>query len=191
LIAAGFGSIEQAVASLSVFSHPQTVQQTNNSALFRIRRYRPTEKRGQVIDEERVVLCDNQSPTSAFLWANNLTRRFFEEVQYNHIYQKSDDPRYYTSLANICVTPAFLSKLTDTNPEIKQLLKYRVSTLYNFIPEGEPQPPMPHNYNDITWADCLPSCNDLQPRLIDRLQRNQESRIALSVEHFGWLFGQV
>jgi len=138
-----YGNIEQAIASLAIFTHPTTVKQTANKALFRIRRYKAGEKRKDIVISERVVLCDNSSPAHTFLWANNLRKKDLKEVQYNHIYQKSSEPEYYTSLANICVTPAFLGKLTDKNTKVKQLLKYRVWIEYGFLPSGEPTPQKP------------------------------------------------
>jgi hypothetical protein len=107
-------------------------------------------------------------------------------VQYNHVYQKSYDPSYYTSLANLCVTPAFLSKLTDKNPRIIQLLKYHVKIKYDFVPPGEPLPEEPENYGRLIWAEFLPAYPVLRGRIEERLKRNAESRIALSIEHFGW-----
>ena len=181
-----YRSIEQAVASLTLFTHPETVKQTRTESLFRIRRYKQGEKRGQVLGSERVVLCDNDSPTRVFLWSNNLKKYDFREVQYNHIYQKAYNPDYYTSLANICVTPAFLSKLTDKNPSVIQLLKYRVMIEYNFLPNGEQTPTKPVFYDSLQWAQYLPACADLKNRLEQRLESNPKSRIAISVRHFGW-----
>jgi hypothetical protein len=99
------------------------------------------------------------------------------------------DPAFYTSLANICVTPAFLSKLTDKNPRVIQLLKYRASQAYGFVPDGEPRPEKPEGYDKVIWADFLPACPDLKSRIVARLRNNVESRIALSIEHFGWHYG--
>jgi len=183
-----YGSIEQAVASLTLFTHPETVKQTANKALFHIRRYKAGEARKQIVETERVVLCDNLSPAVAFLCANNLRKTDLKEIQYNHIYQRAYDPEYYTSLANICVTPAFLGKLTDKNRKVKQLLKYRVWAEYGFLPVGEPTPQKPDVYASLVWAKYLPECTDLQKCLLEKIRRMPKSRIALSIQHFGWIF---
>jgi len=183
-----YGSIEQAVASLALFTHPSTIKQTANKALFRIRRYKAGEKRKEVVQVERVVLCDNFSPAVVFLWANNLRKKDLKEIQYNHIYQKAYDPEYYTSLANICVTPAFLGKLTDKSKKVKQLLKYRTWVEYGFLPAGEPKPEKPFIYDSLKWAKYLPECSDLKKCILEKLNRMPKSRIALSIQHFGWIF---
>jgi len=182
-----YGSIEQAIASLTLFTHPDTVMQTGGKGLFRIRRYRAREERGQIVESERVVLCDNDSPTRAFLWSNGMTHQQYSHVQFNHIYQLSYDPEYYTSLANICVTPAFLSKLTDGNHRIQDLLKYRSYDLYGFVPMDEQCPLKPDCYGSLQWADTCNYNGDLKGTIEKKLIANALSRIAISVERFGWL----
>lgn len=179
-----YGSVEQAIASLTLFSHPTTVSQTQNKGLFRIRRYREGEKRGQVVKGERVLLCDNNSPTNTFLWANGINKKSVSEVQFNHIYQRSDDPDLYTSLANLCVTPAFLSKLTDKSQRVKNLLQFRAFDLYGFAPFGEP--PEPECYKGLLWAKELPACPNLRACIERHLAKSPKSRITLSVQCFGW-----
>jgi len=49
LVKSEYGCIEQAVASLTLFTHPATVVQTKNAALFRIRRYRAGQERGDIL----------------------------------------------------------------------------------------------------------------------------------------------
>ena len=56
---------------------------------------------------------DNTSPTLAFKWAAQQGRG--PDIQFNHIYTGTNDPDLYTALWNICVTPAFLAKLTDVS----------------------------------------------------------------------------
>jgi hypothetical protein len=184
-----YGSAEQAVASLTIFTHPVSVQQTGNRAVFRVRRAKAGESRGQVRREEQVVLCDNASPTDTFLWANLKQKSDFTECQFNHIYAKSDDPEHYTNLANICVTPAFLSKLTDKNVIVKKLLSYRAFQLYGFSPNRE-SPPKPESYDALKWADPLPAVQNLRITMEARLARASKSRVAISKFHFGWLFNE-
>lgn len=182
-----YKGIEQSIASLTLFTHPITVAPSQGKALFRIRRYKSGEERGQIVKDEQVLLCDNDSPTRTFLWANQMSHNQFAEVQFNHIYQISYDPRYYTSLSNICVTPAFLSKLTDKNDRIKALLKYRSYDLYGVYPDGFPTPTKPNGYEHLVWAEtCTPNPN-LKMVIESRLMANAKSRIAESVRNFGWL----
>lgn len=184
-----YKTLEQAVASLTLFTHPKIVSHTKNKALFRIRKMRGNEKRGDKIKLEKVVVCDNQSPTQAFLWANQIKGRP-QEVQFNHLYPRSGDPGLFTSLANICVTPAFLAKLTDKNQDIINLLRYHAWCLYGFRPESE-TPKKPAGYSDLDWAPHpCERCSkpELVKRLNDRIEKNPKSRIAIASSEFGWLF---
>lgn len=120
LIAASrYRTIAQAVASLSVFSHPRTVAQTGGKALFPTIRGKP----GEFIEVSGRLLMtdDNRSPFDAFRWANGLGASRWPDTQVNHIYRVSADPDAYTSLANIVITPAFIAKLTDTHDEVRAL----------------------------------------------------------------------
>ena len=67
----------------------------------------------------RVMLDDNRAAAVAFEWAHGIRDR--PDVQVNHIWQRSQDVGAYTSLANLCLTPAFLSKLTDTDGAIRAM----------------------------------------------------------------------
>lgn len=185
-----YGSVSQAVASLTLFSHPKTVAQTNNKALFRIIRATDVHQRGSILHEDKVVLCDNASPQRAILWAHSMNYYQFKDVQFNHVYSLNQ-PEYYTSLANLCITPAYLAKLTDTNEEIKALLKYRVFDIYNFIPEGAKQPVKPANYESLIWAEYFPEVENLFEVIKQRMAKNAKSRINISAEKFGWLFSDL
>lgn len=185
-----YRSFEQAIASLTLFTHPDLVRLTKRQSLFHIRRALKGETRGQVIDTDKVILCDNTSVRQAFLWSSNLTgARIPKEVQYNHVYQGAQDKDLYTSLSNICVTPAFLAKLTDKNQKIKNLLRYHVWSTYEFCPDGQQEPEKPECYDDLIWAPypgegC--SQGEFIARIESRIHRCPQSRIALSNYHFGW-----
>jgi hypothetical protein len=58
-----------------------------------------------------------------------LSRRALDS---NHVYDDSRNPDTHTCLANLCVTPSFLAKLTDHDPEIRDLLRYRVWDIYGW-----------------------------------------------------------
>ena len=187
LIAASrYRAIAQAVAALTVFSHPLTVAQTGGRALFPSIRGVP----GRYLQQgDRVLLLDdNKSPTDAFLWSNALGRRG-RDTQFNHIYAVSSDVDAYTALPNICMTPAFLAKLTDTNAEVRALLAYRTFDLYGWTPAGFPAPERPDGYSDLRWADPLPSVNDLAAHLTRVMARRPKDRTVIAARRLGWLFG--
>jgi hypothetical protein len=150
-----YKTIAQAVASLALFSHPDTVAQTQGKPVLRI--IRDAARRGQIIElnGQRVGLDDNQVPTDAFCWINGLTTRM-RDVQFNHIYTDSQNPETYTCLANLCVTPSFLAKLTDTDPAVRALLQFRAWRLYGWRPAHAPEPTEPAEYAGLIWALCLP-----------------------------------
>lgn len=195
LSATPYGSLAQAVAALSRFAHPVTVAQTGNHALFRV--VRSTASRGAIVDVgggRRLMYDDNSTPTLAFLWAHGLARsgrRAARDVQYNHVYDRvsrfTDNADVYTSLANLCVTPAFLSKLTDHDEEVVALLRYRVYDLHGYAPTGE-VPARPPGYGSLAWADAMPPVHDLEARLREGLTANPASPIARSAREIGWYF---
>ncbi|GAB4041752.1 hypothetical protein [Spirosoma gilvum] len=184
-----YGSVNQAVASLSLFTHPATVQQTNNQALFRI--VRDPNRRGEVLETERLMLCDNSSPAMAFCWANKLKRNFGKgesHLQFNHIYRLSRVPEYYTSLANICVTPTYIAKLTDSKgSEVEALLQYRSRVIYNFLPKGYPEPVKPIGYDDLQWVPFLQETSNVIEVISKQMHKSSKSRPAKSAELYGWL----
>ncbi|OIN61208.1 hypothetical protein [Arsenicibacter rosenii] len=184
------GGVAQAFAQFALFSHPDTVAQTNNKALFPIIRTRNNKDRGKVLIDEKLVLCDNTSCHHAFLWTHSLKSEEIQDVQFNHVYS-INKPEYYTSLANICVTPAFLAKLTDGNDEIKALLRYRVWDIYGFVPEGFEIPPKPTQYDELKWAPFMPAVPDLKTTITERLKNCKSNRTLTAVREFGWLLGDV
>ncbi len=80
-----YGSLLQTVASLTVFSHPQTVAQTENQNVFRM--VRNMKLRSQTDDTEKVVYDDNAGPHMAFVAANRLKSITGKrDLQLNHIW---------------------------------------------------------------------------------------------------------
>lgn len=188
-----FGSPEQAVASLTKFTHPDTVKQTQNLSVFRVIRCKAASERGSFrnwADGVRVMLDDNTAPTDTFLWANNLSRSY-RDVQFNHIYPSialtHDVCGGYTSLANLCVTPSFVAKLTDTNQAVCALLRYRVFELYGFSASAD-RPEKPHAYDLLRWADPLPIVPDVERRFRQAMQTKSKNRTVSSAREIGWLF---
>ena len=183
-----FKTIEQAVASLALFSHPDTVAQTQHKPLFRS--VRNVARRGQIEELQGcwIAYDDNKSPTDAVLWCNMLSRKDLADVQFNHIYQNSQDPDLYTSLANLCVTPAFLAKLTDTHSRISALLQYRSFELYGWAPSGKEVPKKPANYDNLFWAPPLPPIEDVAATVRAVMVRRPKDRTVQIVRRIGWLF---
>ncbi len=188
---AGYRGLDEAIAELSLFVHPTLVEVTNAKNLFRI--VRNMNCRGTIIsygDEiGKVMACDNTGPQHAFKWAiGGLSGK---DIQFNHVYSMSDNVDFYTSLANIFVTPAFLAKVTDTSPEIIQLVRYRVYDLYNFVPVGAEIPNMPDNYRNLKWrnfANQASTVSQLESRFREAMGRSPRSRTSKSCREIGWFF---
>ena len=192
----------QAIAALTKFSHPSTVAQTNNCNIFRTIRWTSGEvdNEGKVIkrghysdhgDNNRVMLDDNHSPTNAFVWANGSALKACKDVQFNHVWFGAKDVRLYTSLANLCVTPAFLAKLTDTDKEICPLLRYRAYELYDgFKPCNQTVPPKPKGYDDLSWASTLPEMHNVEASMRSAIQATRNNRTVRSIQAIGWYFSE-
>lgn len=160
----------QTIASLTLFSHPQTVQQTNNQNLFRVIRCRSISDRGtysDYTDSGQVMLDDNMAAIETFNWSNGIRR--CSDCQYNHIWPDSQNASLYTNLANICVSPAFLAKLTDTDKDVCDLLRYRAFELYNGFSPTDITPAKPDGYDNLLWAE--PRC-----RLSETLKNSFETK---------------
>lgn len=181
-----YRDILQAVAYLSVFSHPDTVGQTSNRGVFPIVRGSPRRNIVRQEDGRQVMLDDNLSPTNAFMWAHIGLNRG-RDIQFNHVWSKSQDAEHYTNLANICVLPAFLSKLTDTNGSVRDCLRYRAYKLYGYWPEDN-EPFCPDEYDRLMWAETLPPIPDLQSAYETRMQANRMNRTVHATNQIGWLF---
>lgn len=184
-----YRSLQQAVASLAMFSHPETVAQTYGRALFRIVRG-SIPQRGQIVplnDGKSVVLDDNTGPTDTFIWANRIRRGTYADVQFCHIWQHSGDPEAYTNLANICMLPAFLAKLSDTHPAITSLLRQRAIELYGWQPRIESQDTA-GVARDLEWAPCLPVNPVLEATMRAEMRTKAKSRTTISARMIGWLF---
>jgi hypothetical protein len=186
-----YKSLAQAMASLTLFSHPETVRQTRGKAVFRTIRGPRTPGEFAEVNGIRVMLDDNKSASDAFKWVHGITGRL-RDVQFNHVYTASQDVEAYTSLANICVTPAFIAKLTDsTSPTTSALLKYRVFDLYGWTPAGIEAPNKPEGYDELDWAPTLPAVENVKATLEARMVRKPMDRTVKSVKEVGWLFEEV
>ena len=184
-----YKTIAQAVASLALFTHPDTVRQTGGRAVFLA--IRDARRVGEIaeVGGRKVMLDDNKSPTDAFLWANRISRRG-RDTQFNHIYAASGDPDAYTALPNICMTPAFIAKLTDTSEEIKQLLQFRSYELYGWVLPMKEPPSRPDDYDKLEWASPLDPVDDVRQAVEDAMARKPKDRTVQSARKLGWLFDE-
>ena len=182
-----YQSTAQAVASLTLFTHPDTVRQTEGKAVFPT--IRNQKRVGEYAEHEgrQVLLDDNKSPKDAFLWANGLSRRG-ADTQFNHVYASSLDADAYTALPNICMTPAFIAKLTDTNREIRHLLQYRSYQLYGWVPTGKEPPRKPDSYEVLEWAAPLPAIGDVRAAIMRAMATKPKDRTVKAAMKLGWLF---
>lgn len=184
-----YATMTQAIASLTLFTHPDTARQTGGRAIFFA--IRDPRRVGEIaeVGGRRVALDDNRSATNAFLWANRLPRRG-RDTQFNHVYASSGDVDAYTALPNICMTPAFLAKLTDTSPDIRNLLRFRSFDLYGWHPAGEPAPQRPDGYDSLEWAPPLAPVPDVRRAIEEAMARKPKDRTVRSAKELGWLFDQ-
>lgn len=186
IAASPYGTVEQAVASLCLFSHPETVRQTGCRPF--VRTVRDAARRGQTEERDGVLvgLDDNKSPTDAFLWCNGLRRP--REAQFNHVYADSSDPASYTCLANLCVSPSFVAKLTDTHSGVRDLLRFRVFDLYGWTPASAVRPEVPNGYGQLRWAPPLPPVPDVMASCNAVMARKPRDRTVLMARRIGWVF---
>ncbi len=187
-----YQTVAQAVARLTKFSHPDTVAQTCNQNIFCTIRRTNSGDVGKYFDGEyggRVMLDDNRSPTCAMVWANGSILKKYRDVQFNHIWSQSRDVTLYTSLANICITPTFLSKLTDTDGQICMLLRYRAYDLFGgFKPHTQPPPQKPRCYDDLDWAKPLPPVQNVEGQFRRSIATKPKDRTVRSIREIGWYF---
>lgn len=185
-----YGTLEQLVASLTLFSHPDTVKQTENRNLFPVVRRKAFAEIGKVFTLECgtvVMQDDNSAAIHAFCWSNAKPR--FSNCQYNHVWSESQNPELYTSLANICVTPAFISKLTDTNKTIIQLLRHRAFELYEFWPTDDTRE-KPEQYDNLLWAATLPPVMSVEAEIRKKLKTLRSNRTLNCIKQIGWYFSK-
>ena len=136
--------------------HNRLLQDTGAAAMFpKVRRARigQGEQRGQIVDGVR--LDDNSYANLAIKRAVGLDRSA-EGFEACHIWPLTCyDERYHTAPANIVLLPRALAALSDHDAEIQRALQYRAFELYNWRPEGMPQPSKPTFYPK-EWREPQP-----------------------------------
>lgn len=184
---AGYPTPVHAAAAYALFHHPDTVSQTKGLPLFPVIRCKEMKERGTYVqrDGRMVMLDDNYPPTYAF--SVPACVRGCDDVQFNHLWPLSSDWRYYTALWNVCPTPAFLAKLTDSNPAVQEALRYRAFDLFGYLPDGHSSPSKPSDYEQLPWSEPLPSVKDLEAAFRNRL-RSENNRVSRCAQECGWMF---
>ncbi|WP_438345746.1 hypothetical protein [Methylorubrum populi] len=183
-------SLDQALASLTVFAHPDAVAAVGARAVFRTIRGGP---KGTILDD--VMLDDNASPATAFEWATGFRRGL--DVQCNHLYAAGRDPASYSDLRNICYTPTFIAKLTDSQREdvpddhLSHLLRYRAFELYGYAGPQGARPRKPTGYEGLVWPD--PIGGGATPAVAAttfrrNMARRPKDRLAKAARLVGWTF---
>jgi len=182
-----YRSLEQAIASLALFSHPGTVKQTNCLPVLRV--IRRAAMRGQIemCGGISIGLDDNKAPTDVFMWCNGFRKRP-RDVHFNHIYAASDDAEAYTCLANLCVTPSFLSKLTDTDLGVRAILQFRAFELFGWYPRGHLEPREPNGYKDLIWALTISPVDNVETQFLNALSRKPLDRTTQFANRLGHVF---
>ena len=188
LEASEYQSVGQAVASLTLFAHPETVRQTGGAALFPVVRSVGSADRHTYLERNgrKLRLDDNAAPTAVFDWCHGLKRAKARDLQLNHIYSRRDDPESFTALPNLCRTPAFMAKLTDNDAQTHALLKRRSFELYGWRPAGEPIPAEPPDYGALEWADPLDPVDNVERVLRGLMLRRLRSFCAVTARDIGW-----
>ena len=152
-------------------------------------RAKSSKDRGQAFDHHdggRIVFADNTVPQDVFQWAvGGVTGN---DIQFKHVYSASADVTLYTSLANLCVTPSFLAKLTDHDEAICALLEYRVYDLYGFIPPQHKPPEKPKIYSELEWREPCPVIGDLEGLYRKGMKRGPKNHATICAREVGWLF---
>lgn len=103
------------------------------------------------------------------------------------MWSRSQDVAAYTSLANLCLTPAFLAKLTDTDTTIYTLLRFRAYDLFGYWPDDS-EASKPSDYDRLTWADPLPAVRNLERSLRAAMRTKPRDRVVVCARTLGWLF---
>jgi hypothetical protein len=181
-----WATVEQALASLTVFASPITVRELNRRPVFRI--IRDLSAQRGAIDYEKRVMVDtdgNHGPIAAFCWATGFVFKKDSHLHFNHIYAESKNVELFTNLINICVTPSFLTKITDRHGA--SLLRYRAWELFGSPPDGE-IPPKPADYDRLEWAPPLDPLSDVEDRMRHIMSTKPKDNTTRSVRELGWIF---
>jgi hypothetical protein len=183
------------LAALAVFTHPLNIVQTRGLNVFCVIRARSRAERGthvELASGETVMLDDNSALTNAVAWVHGLHQQGqrLRDVQFNHLWRKSEDVSAYTNLTNLCMMPAFLSKLSDTDSTVCALLRYRAWMLYAECLGWNAPPDRVSKCDDPEWSDTLAPVNNVEETYRAAMRRRRADRTTQSARKIGWLFSQ-
>lgn len=200
--------LAEAIARFTLFSHPKSVDQLRDqngvvSNIFPMIRGDKTSK-GKIITigNSKAMYDDNECAVDVFCWCNGISRaRNGLDSQFNHIWGKPinrknlkhpwDDTfelQLYTNPANLCLTPTFLAKLTDTHQGIKELIRYRAQELYSDFGQPIKTLAKPASYDTLNWADSLPLVDNLKSKILNSLISRKSSETYQATSQIGWAF---
>jgi hypothetical protein len=192
LASSAYRTPAQAVASLTLFTHPLTVAQIpGRGALFPAIRDAGQRRRLGEWQGRKVGFDDNEAAQHAFRWSNPSLPARWRDLQLNHVWTCSTDPDAFTAPANLCVAPSFLAKLTDHDRDIAALLRRRAFELYGWTPATEPEPARPPGYEALLWADPLPPVADLEGELRRAMQAKPACTAVQIARAIGWAFSSL
>lgn len=157
--ALGYASSAHAVLHRSVFPPPSIVAEVGTSAIVNAVRRGTFPGLGRIermefIEPQRaetlfsiqasdpsargIYVDDNACPFFAFMSCFTVGRHL-GSTQLSHVFPReySQHPRYFTSLPNLVLVPAWLAKLTDVDDSVMQTLRWAVRLVYGFCPEGD------------------------------------------------------
>jgi len=161
-----YGSVCQAVASMTVFPPNAIVDRLTGAVCNAVRISKQHVLSGKkcrdtilLADGRLVMLDENCIPDGIFKFcfkptSSRAIKRDNAYTQLNHIYRCAGlGPEYFANLANLCITPNFVAKLTDEDSEVKLMLKFRAFQLYGFNPEAIDFSSIPSEFFELKWFE--------------------------------------
>lgn len=82
--------------------------------------------------------------------SGRLKYTIFQNYEVCHIWNLTDDPRYFASIQNLVLIPRSIAGLTDHNEYVKSVLRYRAYKLFGFNPMNV-SIEKPTGYEYIKW----------------------------------------
>jgi len=162
-----YGSVINAVASMTVFPPKSIVNSLGAHAVCNaVRISKQHSSLGKQCGEKvpiaeggEAMLDENCIPDGIFKFCfkpsvSRSIKRNNAYTQLNHIYQCAGrGPDYFANLANLCLTPNFIAKLTDEDETIQKMLQYRAFQLYCFNPEGFDFSEQAEEFSSLSWFE--------------------------------------
>lgn len=110
--------------------------------------------------------------TCCHIWGN-------DDATFQSSQSEVNDRRYFTCPANMILVPTPLKAFTDSVPEVKAAIRYAARLLYDFWPEGRPEPNALEAgaYLPSAWLgrDHFPNVVPLGPRIMSWARSRYEN----------------